>query len=212
MIDYKGWSFPDIDTHFQSSVDEFPITTYQQATIDKAYNYINNFNCAVDIGANIGLHSVRFASKFNTVFSFEPVTTNFECLIKNTSTFNNVTCFKNGVGNTSNILNIKIPANSVNCGAYSFVDFEDFDDIIKEKIQIVRLDDFDLIPNLIKIDTQGFEEEVLLGAVKTLKLYSPVIIIEIENKKQKNILEKILDNLSYRFIENHRRDYIWMKK
>ncbi len=211
MIEHKGWWFPDMDTHFQSSIGKFPVTTYQQNTIDTAYKYVNNFNCAIDIGANIGLHSVRFASKFRNVFSFEPVATNFECLEKNTIMFNNVTCLKNGLGNTVGVLNIKIPPNSVNCGSYSLIDFENFDETIEEEIQIVKLDDFDLIPDLIKIDTQGFEEQVLLGATNTLKLHSPVIIAEIENKKQKNVVSKILNNLGYTFMENYRKDYVWIK-
>ena len=212
MLDYKNWCFPDSDTHFQSSVDTFPKTWYQQATIDKAYNYVKDFKCVIDVGANIGLHSVRFASKFDKVLSFEPVSTNFECLVNNTKTFSNVKCFKNGVGSMKEVLTIKVPIDNKNCGAYSFVDFKDFKDTIDEDVQIVKLDDLNIVPDLIKIDTQGFEENVLLGSTKMLKLYSPVIIAEVETKKQKNILNNILKNLEYTCIENHRKDHIWIKK
>jgi FkbM family methyltransferase len=211
MLEHKGWWFPDEDTHFQSTVNQFPDTWYQQETLDKAYRYVKQFNCVVDIGANIGLHSVRFASKFKSVFSFEPVSTNFECLEKNIKTFTNTKCFKNGIGNKNEILTIKVPAGNKNCGAYSFIDFNYFDNTNNEDIQVVKLDDFKFTPDLIKIDTQGFEEQVLLGAIKTLQTCDPVIIAEVETKEQKASLTRILDNLGYTFVEKHRRDYIWIK-
>lgn len=211
MIENKGWSLPDIDEHFHTYISEFPITTYQQKTIDAAYEYVTNFNCAIDVGANIGLHSVRFANKFSNVFSFEPVIANFECLEKNTNTFDNVKCFNNGLGNISETLDIKIPSTSNNCGLYSLVDFEDVNNTIQETIEIIKLDDFDFAPDIIKIDTQGFEEKVLLGATKTLTLHSPVIIAECESKAQKNKVNKMLDNLGYTFVGKYKKDFIWIK-
>jgi len=82
MIERLGWFFPDNDIHFEKYVLEFPNTQYQQKSIDLAYDYVKNFNNAIDIGANIGLHTVRFAQKFKSVFSFEPVTSVHECLKK----------------------------------------------------------------------------------------------------------------------------------
>lgn len=211
MIEYNGWYFPDIDRHFQLYVDKFPNTDYQQKTINTACDHVTNFNCVIDIGANVGLHSVRFASIFDKVFSFEPVFKNFECLEKNTSLFHNVTCFKNGLGSVSDVVNIKIPFDADNCGLYSIVDFENFNDATSEEIQIKKLDDYNFSPDLIKIDTQGFEEKVLLGSIKTLELHNPIIIVECENKKQKNIVDKILNNLGYELIQRCKKDYIWSK-
>ena len=47
----------------------------------KVFNKINSkkFN-ALDIGANIGNHSVFFADDFLQVYSFEPLTQNFDLL------------------------------------------------------------------------------------------------------------------------------------
>lgn len=212
MYEYKGWHFPDIDTHFQNSVGDYPETWYQQNTINIALAYVKNFNCVIDVGANIGLHTVRFAQKFKNVYSFEPVKSNFMCLQENTKKFHNVKSFKNGIGESVKKLDIKIPQGTTNCGAYSFVDFEDFDNTINETIDVVTIDSYNLVPDLIKIDTQGFEKQVLLGATNTLKNHSPVVITEIETKQEKTILEKIFQDLGYSFAERYRRDYIWIKK
>lgn len=211
MYKHNGWHFPDIDTHFQDSVGHYPDTWYQQNTIDIALQYVKNFGCAVDVGANVGLHTVRFAKKFKNVFSFEPVNSNFQCLQKNTKDFNNVVCYKNGVGQDKQTLDIKIPPGANNCGAYSFVDFEEFENTINEKIEVITLDSLNLTPDLIKIDTQGFEKQVLLGAKDTLTKYNPVIITEAENKKEKNMLAEILEEVGYIFVERYRRDFIWIK-
>jgi hypothetical protein len=48
MYNYKGWSFPDIDSHFRDSVGEFPETTYQQGALDAAFKYVKKFNVAID--------------------------------------------------------------------------------------------------------------------------------------------------------------------
>jgi FkbM family methyltransferase len=211
MFQYNGWHFPDIDTHFQNSVGDFPDTWYQQPTIDKALSHVKNFHCAIDVGANVGLHTVRFAQKFKNVYSFEPVKSNFNCLQKNTKSLQNVICYKNGVGEIKQSLDIKIPPDANNCGAYSFVDFEEFDNTISESVEVVTIDSFNLHPDLIKIDTQGFEKQVLLGALNTLKNSNPVIITEVETKEQKNTLNKILVDVGYVFVDNHRRDHIWIK-
>jgi len=55
MYNHKGWTFPDIDSHFRDSVGEFPETTYQQGALDAAFKYVKKFNVAIDAGANIGL-------------------------------------------------------------------------------------------------------------------------------------------------------------
>jgi len=211
MYKHKGWHFPNIDTHFQDSVGDYPETWYQQKPINIALAYVKNFNCVIDVGANIGLHTVRFAQKFKNVYSFEPVKSNFSCLQKNTQSLQNVVCYKNGVGEINQSLDIKIPPGANNCGAYSFVDFEDFENTINEKIDIVTIDSYNLVPDLIKIDTQGFEKQVLLGARLTLQKHNPVIIAEAENKKERNVLTNLLEEFGYKFVERYRRDFIWIK-
>jgi FkbM family methyltransferase len=211
MIIRNNWHFPDFDTHFADFVLEFPQTTYQQSSIDEAYKFVKSFGTVIDVGANIGLHSVRFAQKFANVHSFEPVHGNFECLVKNTECFKNVTLYNQGLGETSKIENISIPANNNNCGLYSIVDFVNFtDQLTQESIKISRLDDFNLTPDLIKMDTQGFELFVLRGGLQTLINYKPVLIIEIDSKKNYREIFNLLSPLGFKNITSQRHDKIWV--
>lgn len=213
MIEKLGWYFPDVDSHFFKYVDDYPQTSYQQMSIDQAYSYVKNFNNVIDIGANIGLHSVRFAQKFNNVFSFEPVTTNYECLEKNTSNFQNIKLHKNGLGEFQSKIIISIPKTLNNCGAYSIVDFiNSNEELIKEEIQIFRLDDFNFDPDLVKIDTQGFEIPILKGSIETLKKYKPVLILEAEFKKVFNDMLSLLTPIGYQCVISVKKDKIWVHK
>jgi FkbM family methyltransferase len=213
MIERSGWFFPDNDIHFEKYVLEFPNTQYQQKSIDLAYDYVKNFNNAIDIGANIGLHTVRFAQKFKSVFSFEPVTSVHECLKKNISKFNNVENYKVGLGENNTHKIISIPKNNTNCGQYSIVDFTNFqNELIDEKIEIKCLDDFNLTADLIKIDTQGYELPILRGSIETLKKNFPVLILELENKKDLKEVELLLNPLGYILVKSNKHDIIWARE
>lgn len=212
MYEYKGWHFPNLDTHFKGYVDHWPINSYQQNVLDAALKYVKNFNLAIDIGANVGLQTVRFSEKFSQVISFEPTSLNYCCLIENTKMLKNVTINNFGLGELDKIEKISLPENSNNCGAFSIKDFVNSSlSLINEDIEIKRLDSFNYSPSLIKIDTQGYELQVLRGAAETLKS-KPVLIIESETKKEKNEIFSFLTTLNYTLAESVRKDMIWISK
>ena len=213
MYEHLGWYFPDFDRHFTRTVSQYPGTDYQQATIDEAVKHVTAFNCAVDVGGNIGLHTVRFAQLFKTVHSFEPTTINFECLQKNTVTLDNVILHPLGLGNRAETVTIQLPADANNCGNFSIVDFADStEQTVDETIEIQTLDSFELAPDLIKIDVQGFDYNVLLGAANTIALHHPVIIIESETKKSRHTIGEFLTQHSYGVAAKIRHDQIWVYK
>ena len=210
MYKKSGWHFPDLDQHFAKTVSQWPDTDYQQATINEALRHVKKFDCAVDVGGNIGLHTVRFAHQFQQVHSFEPTATNFECLVKNTELLNNVLLHQLGLGNEETVLTIRLPADSNNCGNFSIVDFDNNTDAIEESISIVTMDSLSLAPDLIKIDVQGFDYNVLVGASCTIKLHRPVIIIESETKKLRNSIAELLTSHGYIVATKIRHDQIWI--
>jgi FkbM family methyltransferase len=211
MYEHLGWHFPDFDRHFARTVSQYPGTDYQQATINKAVQHVKKFDCAVDVGGNIGLHTVRFAQLFKQVHSFEPTNINFECLQKNTETLDNVILHQLGLGDKSDNLTIQLPVGANNCGNFSIVDFkDDTEQTVDETIEIQTLDSLELTPDLIKIDVQGFDYNVLVGAVKTITQSQPVIIIESETKKSRNSIAEFLQQHGYSVAAKIRHDQIWV--
>lgn len=67
---------------------------------------------------------------------------------------------------------------------------EDLLSIKEELCTVKRLDDFNLVPDFIKIDVQGFELEVLRGAEKTIFQHRPILLIETASERVMTFLKK----------------------
>lgn len=213
MINHLGWHLPDLDRHWKKHISEFPKTIYQQESIDESLKYVERLGTVIDIGANIGLHTVRFAQIFEQVIAFEPVLINHECLEKNCSAFPNITLHNVGLGKDRDRMIISMPTGWDSCGAFSLVDFVNDDrDLISQEINIIPLDDLDLDADLIKIDAQGFELEILEGAKQTISKNKPVLLLEIESKKRFGAFSSLLSSIGYQFVKSARKDRIWVHK
>lgn len=198
----KGWHFPDNDGLLSKQVKgHYPDTRYQQEALEKAYEQIrqvSSFDMAIDVGANVGLHSIRFSTKFKNVISFEPSSSNFECLKVNVQGYDNIKTFKSALGKEEGELELRLPSSSNNYGAFSFKDFaKSKEDLLKELVPVVKLDEFMLAPSFIKIDTQGFEVEVVTGGIETIKKHRPVILAEAD-RKQVQQLHNLLAPIGYK--------------
>ena len=65
-------------------------------------------------------------------------------------------------------------------------------EIVKQESTIKKLDDYNLRPDIIKIDVQGLEEDVLRGSLETIKKYLPSLMIE-SNRHNNFIFETLKD-------------------
>ncbi len=157
--------------------------------------FLNKGDIFLDIGANIGLHSLYAAKKVGedgTVYSFEPTPTTFTKLKKNIkiNNFDNVKLLNFGFSdtkkqlfiNTSNTYNawntFADPKKTISPQMFNnkvSVDVEKLDTWLEnQKIKIAEI-------SLIKIDVEGWEKFVLLGAKKILSSKNaPVILIEFD--------------------------------
>jgi FkbM family methyltransferase len=211
----NGWFLPEFDTLLSKSASKstHPDSGYQQDKLDAALNFVQNFGLAVDIGANVGFFSTRFSKLFSKVISFEPATQNFDCLIANTKMFENIEIYKLGIGDRESELILELPKNIPNCGAFSFKDFVNSDEEkFTEKIKIITLDSLQINPNFLKIDTQGFEKNVLLGSLETIKRSNPVILAEVAKKGPTQELLDILSPLGYEIAWYSNSDKIFTKR
>ncbi len=130
---------------------------------------------ALDIGANIGNHSVFFDRYFKSIFAFEPNPSTYSLLKFNSSFSNSIAAFDYGLGDISG--KYSLYEDSENFGASS-IGHNDAEGI---KVEIKRLDDDVLEFNnlcLVKIDVEGFESNVVRGGRETIAKYQPVILIE----------------------------------
>ena len=120
-----------------------------------------------DIGANIGATSLLFANAYPNacVYAFEPEPKNFELLLENTKSYENVKAFNVAIGRTSGKCVLSASDNEKNFGGFSFHE-AGTDSSKQQLVDVIDIRDFikneNNIPiDLLKIDTEGSEYEIL---------------------------------------------------
>ena len=190
---------------------------FEQETLRELEPYIFNNATILDLGANIGNHTVYFATHCNVshIYSFEPVKSTFDILKKNISINNlyNVTPYNVGASDRqeNGIFEIYDNLNIGNSHLSGIVDICEKDDAIK----LVKLDDFlfDKLEKLdfVKIDVEDYEYNALLGMKKILAKFSPIIFIEImPDFYQKD--NSLLESYGYRQVRRFsHHNYLYQK-
>ena len=152
----------------------------------------------IEVGANIGFESLYYARKYPDclIYSYEPGSYAYDTLLRSKAYnhLDNLRVFKLAVGERSGSMEIAAPtASSKNKGLGSLNANQDLDDsYVKEQIEIVTLDSHctsDQRVSVLKIDTQGFEWNVLQGATALIGKHRPVILFEHEDHYHKNALQ-----------------------
>ena len=145
----------------------------------------------MDIGANVGHHSI-FLSKFaSQVLAFEPypkVNMQFKQQIAHNN-ISNIQIFETGLSDRRETLNYYAPTgnnegigsfdeSSIGKGNTSYGKLE-----LQEGDQVIESDSWKNI-KLIKIDVEGFEKKVIKGLTRTIEEERPVIVCEITYGQQ----------------------------
>lgn len=149
--------------------------------------YIKNGDRVIDVGANIGIFAAmlsRLAGPEGKVFCFEPSKRTFEKLktVKALNRLDNLELFNLGCGASSGEEVMYMASRS--SGDSTLVpENRDKSGLRSEKIKLVTLDGFfagrqERI-DFIKIDTEGFDFEVLKGASGIIDAFKPAIYIEL---------------------------------
>ncbi|MDP2083225.1 FkbM family methyltransferase [Pseudotabrizicola sp.] len=139
---------------------------------------------AIDVGANIGNHSLFFARHFPSVVSLEPHPRTFRLLACNADLVPNVIALN--LGASSAETEISVAQDLLNLGATS-VRPSDRPVGLGSKPVTLKLVPIDIIPEVaaaqrvsfIKLDIEGHEEAALRGAEKTLRRHGPIVAMEI---------------------------------
>lgn len=136
-----------------------------------------SISTAIDIGANIGNHTIEFSKYFKQVFSFEPNPRTFDILKANTKNINNIEAFNFGCGDEQKFLKMQENFNNMGMSTAKFK----IESNNHFKIEIKPLDDFlNRLSKLalIKVDVEGMELDVLKGANKIIDKFHPIICFE----------------------------------
>jgi FkbM family methyltransferase len=139
-----------------------------------------------DIGANIGLTAILFSSLAHKVFAFEPSPSTFRILLDNLAKANvtNVETINLGLGAKRESLTITYARNN-RAGGYVSNKIKPEKDHVTEEIRLDTLDryfvDCEIKPTFLKIDVEGFEQNVIEGGRMLLEHNKPVVILEMNH-------------------------------
>ena len=143
-------------------------------------------NVCFDVGANIGAYSAFFSKHCGQVYSFEPNPYVFDVLKRNAVRGDgNIHTFSYGLSDEAAELPLSIPL-GWHTGSSSFAhdSASSSDGMYRTVLSRVESGDFvmkaEQIETLdfIKIDTEGFEANVLVGLERTIAKNKPVIALE----------------------------------
>ena len=149
-----------------------------------------------DIGGNIGITAIYLSALFPEakIYSFEPMSENFEILKINIQYYENIQAFNIGLGSKNGNFKIYLSNDSENYGGTSFYpdptgnklesfvecEVKNINDIIKK----LNLDSIDLI----KIDTEGAEYDILTSLEEKFLLKTSWVSGELHGNRDFELL------------------------
>jgi FkbM family methyltransferase len=168
--------------------------------------HVNKFlkkdSVVIDGGAHIGLFSI-FAAELaykGRVLAFEPANKTFKILSKNISYFSNITPVHAALGSEPGQSKILISdrISGENCLIDSKKDKKinaahHVEDVVITSIDQTVVDHKLPKVDFIKLDCEGYERNIILGAKKTIKNFSPTIAVSAYHAKDdKEIIPQII--------------------
>lgn len=207
-------NYPTVEFLYQNNA--FIVKTNKKASLDYGdqeypaqnlcYQHLKFYRNAIDIGARYGGWSRLMTLKFKHVYAFEP-RLKWQIVYKLNIKPENSTLYPFGLGCEDEFVQMR--------GNRITNKIDDQPYLSENQVEIKTLDSFRLKKiDFIKIDTDGYELNVLKGGVKTITGWRPTICMEmIPGETYKGeIAEEYLLNLGYTKIDSIGQNSIYQWK
>lgn len=180
-----------IDPTTDIGLELFVSGHFERGAIAQCAKFIHPDGVVVDIGANIGVHTVHFASfaGLGRVICLEPARSTFELLLRNVRHLANVVPLNIALSDKAGLQPFFVAVDN----AYSGLKDTRRKAILRqESVACFRGDEIlstltdGQRVDLVKIDVEGFETQVLTGMKEFLATHQPVIFCEIFGGQQSN--------------------------
>ena len=179
---YGTMSYLVHDTFVGRSLDVYG--EWCSSEIDLLTRFVRDGDVVLDVGANIGSHTIPLAKAVGAkgaVIAFEPQRVAHALLSANAAQNGlfHVECARAAVGRSPGKVRIPAldPSKPVNVGAAEVI--TDATSTVGDEVPCVTIDDLELAScRLVKIDTEGFEADVLAGARATIERHRPILFVE----------------------------------
>jgi len=187
------------DTYVGRSLDNYG--EWSESEVNLLSQFLTPGDVVAEVGSNIGAHTVPIAKLVGPkglVLAFEPGQVIFKLLCANLALNGifNVRTYHAAVGGATGAITVPPLDYAVeeNFGALSLGKW-----VAGEKVPLLKLDSLSLPAlRLLKVDVEGMEADVLLGAQQTIAEYRPILYVENDRKAQSAQLIELLDTFGYR--------------
>lgn len=167
-----------------------------------------------DVGSNMGQSVGRMVGQFNLVIAYEPADESFQVLNQEWGQAPNVRCVQMALTDHTGELTTAVRLAPIQTGQLTAIDMpyrgEHSDapgmanwgiEYARREVPCSTLDDqveqLALKPDFIKIDTEGHEYQVLLGAQNTLREDKPRLLVEFHTADLHDKCVSLLESLGY---------------
>jgi len=159
----------------------------------------------IDVGANLGAHTVWFAKavgKSGQVYAFEPQRQMYQMLLGNLALneITNTNVMLAAVGDDNRVTRVRPIdyAAETNFGGV-FVECD-----AGPEVPLVKIDSLGIArADFIKVDVEGMEAAVLRGAMQTIVRCNPVLYLENDRTEKSDELVALVRELGYQPYKHH---------
>ena len=173
---------------------------YERDILDAVVEILSKNNLLggnfIDVGANIGNHSIFMSYYFDQVIAFEPLHENYRYLKFNSELRPNIRPLQIGLGSSESTVEMKYcPDNRGKSG--QFVGDASW---VIEKVKVQAFDQINIGvgPTVVKIDVEGAELSVLEGMLGSLSTHHPLLMMETDFDAQPELVRFLRQN-NYRY-------------
>ncbi len=123
-------------------------------------------NTIFDVGANVGQSAIKFRDAFpdGKIYCFEPASSNFDKLKSNLSRYRNINCHQVALGSRPGFSTIYLASSPYMHSLIPPLDTRSSENILVQTIDHFASENNIERIDLLKIDTEGFDLEVIKGA------------------------------------------------
>jgi FkbM family methyltransferase len=165
----------------------------------------------INVGANMGYHTIKLATIANKVIAFEPQRKIYNQLCSNiylNEMDNKIKTYRLALGDVEEELNMTSVEDNpslVYNGVTNYGGFRLLHNGSGEEVKIKTLDSFNFQPDFILMDAEGYEFMILKGALSTLNSNKPTILFE--SWENQDLIFHYLKSLGYDIFTKDEIDY-----
>ena len=184
-----------------------PNRDWRSSHMTKYFQYLTKNRVVITAGANQGMYVRFFAKKFETVYAFEPDPLNFHCMVINNQ-LDNVVKMQCALGEKNGWCRVNRNGTN-NTGTWTITSEDNTKpEFANLRIPMISIDSLNFsIVDLIQLDVEGFEHNIIIGAMETIKRCQPVI--SLENGHKEEILA-LMKSLNYKKVDQSVSDTIFI--